>query len=93
MTHPAMNSDAAIRWNNMTDTLPPLPPYTYGKECGANERVWSERDMRAYAAAAVAAEREACAELAAAAVCDTHIPTGVKIYGRRAADAIRARKP
>lgn len=38
-----------------------------------------------------AAEREACAKLAESTVCDTHLPTGVRIYGTRAADAIRAR--
>lgn len=42
-------------------------------------------------AQAVAAEREACAQLAAQTVCDLHIPTGVKIYGSKAARAIRAR--
>jgi hypothetical protein len=40
---------------------------------------------------AIQAEREACAKLAAATICDTHIPTGVKIYGTVAAKAIRAR--
>ena len=40
---------------------------------------------------AVEAEREACAEIAANTVCDEHIPTGIKIYGTRAAKAIRAR--
>lgn len=39
----------------------------------------------------IAAEREACAKIAAETVCDMHIPTGVKIYGTRAAAAIRAR--
>ena len=39
----------------------------------------------------ILAEREACAKLAATTVCDTHIPTGVKIYGTAAAKAIRAR--
>jgi hypothetical protein len=39
----------------------------------------------------ILAEREACAKLAASTVCDTHIPTGVKIYGTAAAKAIRAR--
>ena len=39
----------------------------------------------------VAIEREACAKLAASTICDTHIPTGVKIYGTVAAKAIRAR--
>jgi hypothetical protein len=36
-------------------------------------------------------EREACAKLAQSTICDTHIPTGVKIYGTVAAKAIRAR--
>ena len=36
-------------------------------------------------------EREACAKLAESTVCDTHLPTGVRIYGTRAAAAIRAR--
>ena len=40
---------------------------------------------------AVLIEREACALIAHATVCDTHIPTGVKIYGSRAATAIRKR--
>jgi hypothetical protein len=41
--------------------------------------------------AEILAEREACAKLAQSTVCDTHIPTGVKIYGTAAAKAIRAR--
>ena len=36
-------------------------------------------------------EREACAKLAQETICDTHIPTGVNIYGTCAAKAIRAR--
>ena len=44
-----------------------------------------------FAALVAAAEREACAKVANATVCDTHIPTGVKIYGSRAATAIRQR--
>ena len=43
--------------------------------------------------AGIAAEREACAKLAETTVCDTHLPTGVRIYGTRAAAAIRARTP
>jgi hypothetical protein len=39
----------------------------------------------------VAFEREACAVLAQKTACDTHIPTGVKIYGTAVAKAIRAR--
>jgi hypothetical protein len=33
---------------------------------------------------------EEAAKVANATVCDTHIPTGVKIYGQRAGKAIRA---
>jgi hypothetical protein len=33
---------------------------------------------------------EDAAKVANATVCDTHIPTGVKIYGQRAGKAIRA---
>lgn len=40
---------------------------------------------------AINAEREQCAKIAAETVCDMHMPTGVKIYGTRAAAAIRAR--
>ena len=39
----------------------------------------------------LAAEREECAIVAANTVCDEHLPTGIKIYGTRAAKAIRAR--
>ena len=49
--------------------------------------------MARFAALVAAAEREACAKLAESAVCDTHLPTGVRIYGTRAAAAIRARTP
>ena len=48
-------------------------------------------DLEKFAAAVAAAEREACAQLAAETVCDVHLPTGVKIYGTRAAAAIRKR--
>lgn len=41
----------------------------------------------------VEAEREACAKLAESTVCDTHLPTGVRIYGTQVAAAIRARAP
>ena len=49
--------------------------------------------MARFAALVAAAEREACAKLAESTVCDTHLPTGVRIYGTRAAAAIRARTP
>jgi hypothetical protein len=49
------------------------------------------QDLERFAALVAAAEREACAALAEQTVCDTHLPTGVKIYGTRAAKVIRAR--
>lgn len=52
---------------------------------------WTLRLLERFAALVAAAEREACAQIAQAAVCDTHIPTGVRIYGTKAAQAIRAR--
>lgn len=56
--------------------------------------VWTELEIRwikERIEKAVLDEREACAMLAQKTVCDTHIPTGVKIYGTAAAKAIRAR--
>ena len=47
--------------------------------------------LERFAALVAAKEREACAAVAEKTVCDTHIPTGIKIYGARAAKAIRAR--
>ena len=52
-----------------------------------SNKVYTQFDMDG----AIEAEREACAKLAAATICDTHIPTGIKIYGTVAAKAIRAR--
>jgi hypothetical protein len=48
-------------------------------------------DLADFAALVAERVREDCAKLAQSTVCDTHIPTGVKIYGTAAAKAIRAR--
>lgn len=58
-----------------------------------NESIKAGEDFTRYHFAALVAEmeREECAKLAAQTVCDTHLPTGVKVYGSRAAKAIRAR--
>ena len=48
-------------------------------------------NLERFAKLVAAKEREACAKLAQETICDTHIPTGVNIYGTRAAKAIRAR--
>jgi hypothetical protein len=52
--------------------------------------VWPKEFDR-FAALVAEAERKECAALAEKTICDTHIPTGVNIYGTRAAAAIRAR--
>lgn len=60
---------------------------------------WSALEIdaiQAYGAACAAHAREMALseamQVAAATVCDTHIPTGVKIYGSRAGKAIEALK-
>ena len=53
--------------------------------------VTNDASREAAIQAAVEVEREACAEIAASTVCDEHLPTGIKIYGTRAAKAIRTR--
>jgi hypothetical protein len=47
--------------------------------------------LQRFATLVAEAEREACAALARKTICDTHTPTGINIYGSRAARAIRAR--
>jgi hypothetical protein len=47
--------------------------------------------LERFAALVAAQEREACAKVAKETVCDMHLGTGIKIYGTRAAAAIRAR--
>jgi hypothetical protein len=58
--------------------------------------LWMTSDERIaaverFAALVRADEREACAKVAKETVCDMHLGTGIKIYGTRAAAAIRAR--
>ena len=47
--------------------------------------------LERFAALVAAQEREACAKVAKETVCDMHLGTGIKIYGTKAAAAIRAR--
>ena len=63
------------------------------KESGGGTTWWPLHTdtLERFAALVAAAEREACAALAEQTVCDTHLPTGLKIYGTRAAKVIRAR--
>ena len=63
----------------------------------SNPEMWgymiaSVEELTRFAALVRADEREACAKVAKATVCDMHLGTGIKIYGTRAAAAIRERK-
>lgn len=53
-----MNDETAPAKVRLSEGLGPLPDYVYGRECGENEKVWTEAAMRMYASAEVAAERE-----------------------------------
>ena len=74
-------------------TLP--EPVTVATVFATGEKVqipgYTTEQMLAWGKATAEAEREACAKLAEKTICDKHIPTGVSIYGTRAAKAIRAR--
>ena len=52
---------------------------------------WDYEFLKCFAEIIAGQEREACAKLAQETVCDTHIPTGIQIYGTKVAKAIRAR--
>ena len=69
--------------------------YVYSED-GDGEPLYTADQLQAYGAACAAHAREMAlseaAKVAAATVCDTHIPTGVQIYGSRAGKAIEALK-
>jgi hypothetical protein len=48
-------------------------------------------ELSRFANLVAAQEREACAKVAKETVCDMHLGAGIKIYGTKAAAAIRAR--
>jgi hypothetical protein len=77
-----MIQEDIIRMAREADLLPSDSTFGYGAEVA---------DLSRFAALVAAAEREACARIAETTVCDTHLPTGVQIYGSKAAAAIRAR--
>jgi hypothetical protein len=65
-----------------------------GKEAGvyaAHTELTLMAGLERFAALVAAQEREACAKVAKETVCDMHLGTGIKIYGTKAAAAIRAR--
>jgi len=87
-----MTTEAPPGELRLTEGLGPLdasadmPPATFKlRTTGSDALAWCAGDMRAYAAAAVAAEREACARLAESFDCGTE-------DGEYIAAAIRARE-
>ena len=89
---------AAIAWGReqRAKELPVLPEPEYRLSPDSEPSLYDHYDMQAYGAACAAHAREMAlseaAMVAAATVCDTHIPTGVKIHGSRAGKAIEALK-
>jgi len=67
--------------------LPPLPPMAVNKRLSL-----SHEELRAIQIEAARAALEEAAEVASITVCDTHLPTGIRIYGQVAGKAIRAIK-
>jgi hypothetical protein len=61
------------------------------REAGIDEFGSLDERLIFFAALVAAQEREACAKVAKETVCDMHLGTGIKIYGTKAAAAIRAR--
>jgi len=70
--------------------LPDLPKPDYRSPGDGFHWRRTDNQVRAIQREAYIAGMEEAAKLAAATVCDTHLPTGVKIYGTRAGAAIRA---
>jgi hypothetical protein len=75
----------------MTEDIIAMARRAGAHDDGFEVRFVELRYLERFAALVRADEREACAALAEQTVCDTHLPTGVKIYGTRAAKVIRAR--
>ena len=79
------------------DELPPPVGYQWLDTAHYRKRIpadatpehWRALYTRAALDAVRAQERERCAQIAGKTVCDTHLPTGVRIYGTAAAKAIR----
>lgn len=57
-----------------------------GRYVVAHEKLFAR--IKCVVQKAVQTERARCADIARRTVCDVHTPTGVKIYGSRAAKAI-----
>jgi hypothetical protein len=64
----------------------------WAREAGIDEFGSLDERLIFFAALVRANEREACAKVAKETVCDMHLGTGIKIYGTKAAAAIRERK-
>ena len=84
-----MAREAGINFRPLDDDYCDMVGLDRGTICRV-ESIGDE-EIKRFATIVAASEREACAQLATQTVCDTHLPTGIKIYGTAAAKAIRAR--
>ncbi len=91
----AQPTTAGLYISNEKDTVYTMPLFTADQMAAAvaahKAEVITAEAYRCGYEAGVIAERKECAALAEKTICDKHIPTGVSIYGTRAAKAIRAR--
>ena len=86
-----------VRWSATKNEPANINPWValemacYGPNPGRDEQqLFTADQMREYAQEAAHQAMERAAKLAEETVCDTHLPTGIRIYGRKAADAIRS---
>jgi hypothetical protein len=86
-----MTKDDIVKWAREAGYFLYDLTETHGKKTVETDDDDEWEVLARFAALVAAAEREACAKLAEQTVCDTHLPTGVKIYGTRVAKAIRSR--
>ena len=76
----------------MTEVKIPLTAHRGPSGTGTYFDSFTKAQLKQYGDDRAREALELAAVLAGETVCDTHIPTGVKIYGTRAGKAIRALK-
>jgi len=86
-----MTKDDIIRMAHKAGFLIDTHAQQYQPNCILSTYGLIDENLERFANLVAAAEREECAKLAEQTICDKHLPTGVVIYGTRAAKAIRAR--
>jgi hypothetical protein len=86
-----MTQNDIISWAHKSGFLIDTHAQQYQPNCILSTHGLIDENLERFANLVANHEREECAKLAEKTICDKHIPTGVSIYGTRAAKAIRAR--